>query len=148
MKTAGCILMWIIESSMVNVQSSKLAGAIFKTDLDFENIALKIFQFQAKENIVYKNYIQQLKINPEKINKQSFLKCFKIFYGSIEQYCLLALLPSYLERKDSSLIYMTDELISRTKNPVSGFYLDGFEKLFETIQKLISEKQKFILLGV
>lgn len=184
------------------VQSLKFEENIFNSEIEFEKTALEIFRFQANENAVYKKYIEQLKINPEKINsiseipflpiqffkihdvitppetqypkpetifissgttgnepskhyvtdlkiyEQSFLKCFELFYGNIEEYCLLALLPSYFERKDSSLIYMTDLLIKKTKHKQSGFYLNNFNELFETLQQLEKQKQKTILLGV
>ncbi|HNR19147.1 MAG TPA: acyl transferase [Bacteroidia bacterium] len=80
--------------------------------------------------------------------KKSFLNGFKKFYGAPSDYCILALLPSYLERNNSSLVFMADELIKQSKHPLSGFYLNEFEKLNETIYQLISEKEKFILLGV
>ena len=59
--------------------------------------------------------------------EQSFRKAFSIFYGNIEDYVVLALLPSYLEREDSSLIYMVNDLIEGSKNPESGFYLNNYE---------------------
>ena len=80
--------------------------------------------------------------------EESFRKGFEHFYGNIEDYCLLALLPSYLEREDSSLVYMADDLIKRTKNPDSGFYLHNLKELSEKIKTLSEKNQKFILLGV
>lgn len=80
--------------------------------------------------------------------KKSFLTGFKKFYGAPSDYCILALLPSYLERNNSSLVFMADELIRQSNHPLSGFYLNEFDKLDTTIEKLINLKQKFILLGV
>lgn len=80
--------------------------------------------------------------------KKSFLACFKKFYGEPKEYCILALLPSYLERNNSSLVFMTDKLIRQTNHPLSGFYLNEYEKLNATIEQLIKQNQKFILLGV
>ena len=80
--------------------------------------------------------------------QKSFEKCFELFYGQIEDYVLLALLPSYLERENSSLVYMVNKLIKKTKNPLSGFYLDEWDQLKNTIEKLESKNQKTILLGV
>lgn len=83
-----------------------------------------------------------------KLYEQSFNNCFELFYGDIKEYCFLALLPSYLEREGSSLVYMADSFIRKSNHSLSGFYLDEFEKLKHTIETLINQKQKFILLGV
>lgn len=80
--------------------------------------------------------------------EQSFLNGFKIFYGEPSEFCILALLPSYLERTGSSLIYMARELISRSGHPDSGFYLYEHEKLITVLRKLVKNNQKSILLGV
>lgn len=78
----------------------------------------------------------------------SFIKCFDLFYNSPEKYCILALLPSYLERKNSSLVYMVNQLIQMSKHDSSGFYLNNFSELSETLKKLENKKQSAILLGV
>jgi hypothetical protein len=59
----------------------------------------------------------------------SFLNCFQRFYGNPADYCIIGLLPSYLERQHSSLVYMVDKLIQASGHPQSGFYLNEFEKL-------------------
>ena len=82
------------------------------------------------------------------IYKKSYLKAFEQFYGKIEDYCVLALLPSYMEREGSSLIYMMDDLIKKSKHPKSGFFLKNEEFLIENLQFLIKNKQKTILFGV
>ncbi len=82
------------------------------------------------------------------IYEQSFLKGFNYFYGNIKDYCLLALLPSYLEQKHSSLIYMIDRLIKDTENDESGFYLYTLENLSSKLLKLNNENKKIILFGV
>ncbi|NOU60846.1 acyl transferase [Marinifilum caeruleilacunae] len=82
------------------------------------------------------------------IYEKSFTKGFEDFYGSITDYCVLALLPSYLEREGSSLIYMMEHLIRDSKHPKSGFYLHNHEELIETIADLKQRKQKILLLGV
>ena len=87
-------------------------------------------------------------VNDLKIYHKSFEKGFNKFYGSIKDYAILALLPSYLERENSSLVYMTNQLIYQSKNPLSGFYLDEWDQLVNTLQKLEKEGQKTILLGV
>jgi hypothetical protein len=71
-----------------------------------------------------------------------------LFYGNITDYCILALLPSYLEREGSSLVYMADDLIKKSKHHQSGFYLHNYDELILTLQQLQDKKQKTILLGV
>ena len=78
----------------------------------------------------------------------NFSKIFSLFYNSPSDYTILALLPSYLEREGSSLIYMTDKLIKATQSPGSGFYLDEYKKLFSILEQLKKEKRKTILFGV
>ncbi len=90
-----------------------------------------------------KHYIEDLKGYGA-----SFLSGFEKFYGAIEDYCILALLPSYLEREGSSLIYMVDELIRRSKHASSGFYLNEYEKLHKTLEELESTRTKTLLIGV
>ena len=68
-----------------------------------------------------------------KIYESSYLKGFETFYGDIEDYVVLALLPSYLEREGSSLIYMVEDLIKRSKNTDSGFYLKNTNALRQKI---------------
>ena len=78
----------------------------------------------------------------------SFLKGFKLFYGNPADYCIIGLLPSYLERKHSSLVYMVDKLIKASGHAQSGFYLDDFIKLNEVLQDLEKQKQKVWFIGV
>lgn len=80
--------------------------------------------------------------------EESYLNAFKHFYGNIEDYVVLALLPSYLERDGSSLIYMVNDLIAKSKQPQSGFYLNNLEELAETLKKLEAKQQKTLLIGV
>lgn len=78
----------------------------------------------------------------------SYLQGFHHFYGAIEDYVVLALLPSYLEREGSSLIYMTDDLIQKSKHADSGFYLNDLDALKTTLIRLDSEGKKVLLIGV
>jgi phenylacetate-coenzyme A ligase PaaK-like adenylate-forming protein len=80
--------------------------------------------------------------------EESYRKGFSQFYGNIEDYVVLALLPSYLEREGSSLIYMAEDLIQMTNNPESGFYLHNHEELIEKITRLDNAGQNVILIGV
>lgn len=79
---------------------------------------------------------------------ESFRRGFQKFYGSVEDYAVLALLPSYLEREGSSLIYMVDDLIKKSKNPHSGFYLHDLAALKEKIELIEHQEQKILLIGV
>lgn len=80
--------------------------------------------------------------------ENSYRQAFSQFYGNIEDYVVLALLPSYLEREGSSLIYMVNDLIERTNNPDSGFYLNNYEELISKLTALDQSGQNVILIGV
>ncbi len=84
----------------------------------------------------------------ENVYKQSFMAAFRYFFGDITQYTFLALLPSYLERDGSSLILMAEELIKQSHQPESGFYLNEYQKLGNTLMDLKRQKKPTILLGV
>jgi phenylacetate-coenzyme A ligase PaaK-like adenylate-forming protein len=79
---------------------------------------------------------------------ESFKRGFEMCYGNIAEYALLALLPSYLQKGDSSLVYMTDHLIKASKNSFSGFYLDDYISLSKALNTLKDHRHKTILLGV
>jgi phenylacetate-coenzyme A ligase PaaK-like adenylate-forming protein len=83
-----------------------------------------------------------------KYYEASFSNAFQQFYGDPKNYVFLALLPSYLERGGSSLVYMVDKLISESNNPDSGFYLNNLDALIEKVKSLEAKGQKTILLGV
>ncbi len=83
-----------------------------------------------------------------RIYEESFLKGFGHFYGPVSEYVILALLPSYLEREGSSLIYMADRLIRETSDPRSGFFLYEHDMLFKQLQQLKRQNQKTLLIGV
>ena len=164
----------------------------------FEKIALKIFRFQYENNVVYREFCDFLKTNPQKVKsleqipflpiqffkshnvvsnenpiqitfnssgttgmvtskhlvtdvslyEESYRSGFSQFYGNIEDYVVLALLPSYLEREGSSLIYMVEDLIQLSNNPDSGFYLHNHEELIEKLIALDNTGQNVILIGV
>ncbi|WP_067144821.1 LuxE/PaaK family acyltransferase [Pseudotamlana agarivorans] len=165
---------------------------------DFEDVALQVFNFQFKNNRVYRSFCDLLYIHPSDVTciqqipflpiqffktrdilssqsaiqttftssgttgnetskhhvtdldvyNKSFTKGFEHFYGPIEDYVILGLLPSYLERQGSSLIYMVDAMIKTSKHPESGFYLNNLEELKEALIKLDTEGKKVLLIGV
>ena len=80
--------------------------------------------------------------------EESYRRGFSQFYGNIENYVVLALLPSYLEREGSSLIYMVEDLIQLSNQPESGFYLNNHNELIEKLIELDSQGQNVILIGV
>lgn len=80
--------------------------------------------------------------------ERSFLAGFRHFYGAPEDYVILALLPAYLEREGSSLVYMADRLINESGHPESGYYLYDHDRLFDTLAELRRRGQKTLLLGV
>ncbi|RRA96725.1 LuxE/PaaK family acyltransferase [Paenimyroides viscosum] len=78
----------------------------------------------------------------------SFRSAFSKFYGNIEDYAVLALLPSYLERQGSSLIYMAKDFIEGSNHPDSGFYLHNYEELAKKLIELDNSGQNVLLIGV
>ncbi|MGK0327472.1 MAG: phenylacetate-coenzyme A ligase PaaK-like adenylate-forming protein [Polaribacter sp.] len=83
-----------------------------------------------------------------KLYKESYLKGFAHFYGNIEDYVVLALLPNYLERESSSLVFMVDDFIRKSKNIESGFYLNNIDELAKKLINLDEIGQKVLLMGV
>ena len=82
------------------------------------------------------------------VYEQSYRNAFSEFYGNIEDYVVLALLPSYLERSGSSLIYMVKDLIGLSNNEHSGFYLNNYDELIAKLIELDNAGQNVILIGV
>lgn len=80
--------------------------------------------------------------------EESFRHAFKLFYGDITSYTVLALLPSYLEREGSSLIYMANDLIKQSNNPDSGFFLYDHDKLVHQLKKQQAANKPTLLIGV
>lgn len=165
---------------------------------NFQDIALRLFRFQADNNTVYSEYLKHIGCNVADISTLSqipFLpisffktqsvktgiwqpaatftssgttgmatsthevydldfyihhseRIFKLFFGSPEEYHILALLPSYLERKGSSLIVMADHLIKKSASGHSGFYLHNYEELLAKLDLLREDSRKVLLLGV
>lgn len=181
---------------MTNINSNTVFN--IKSEEEFNEVALDVFEFQFKNNKVYRSFCDLLYKHPSDVKtvkdipflpiqffkshkvlstlesikktftssgttgsinsqhhitnlnvyKQSFTKGFKQFYGNPKDYVILALLPSYLEREGSSLIYMVNNLILQSNHKESGFYLNNLSELYDTLIKLDSEGIKVLLIGV
>ena len=92
---------------------------------------------------VSKHYVTDLNVYDASLDHS-----FRQTYGSIEDYVVLALLPHYLDRTGSSLVYMAQRWINQSKKPESGFYLNNLEELSQVLKNLKKSKQKIILIGV
>lgn len=82
------------------------------------------------------------------VYQRSFNKAFSLFFGDVKNSCILGLLPSYLERSNSSLVYMVDHLIKESGNKNSGFYLYNYSTLLDVIRKMEESGTQTILFGV
>jgi len=80
--------------------------------------------------------------------EESFTSGLKLFYGEISQYCIFALLPSYLERQNSSLVHMVERLMWKSNRAFGGFYLDEMQKLADSIRTATNSGNKVMLFGV
>ena len=118
----------------------------------FKSHSIKTTSFDAEiifessgttQTINSKHHVKDLSLYQE-----SFIKGFEKFYGRIEDWCIVGLLPSYLERKNSSLIAMVDELIKISGHPLSAFYLYEHEKLNNVLHEIENQNQKTLLIGV
>ncbi|SMC98972.1 LuxE/PaaK family acyltransferase [Pedobacter nyackensis] len=120
--------------------------SFFKTHEVLSSLATPeiVFSSSGTTGMVQSRHI----VTDVEVYEESFNKAFELFYGKIENTCLLALLPSYLERDGSSLIYMVDALLKQSKHPDSGYFLHNHSDLYHKLQKLKEAGQKTILIGV
>lgn len=116
--------------SIVSKHNAKEATLVFKSSGTTLNLKSKHFVFQPN---IYHNTI---------------LKGFQPVYGNPQNYCFLALLPSYIQQQDSSLIYMVDFLMKQSNHISNNFYLYDFNKLADALLLLKKAQQKTILIGV
>src|SRR5215203_283880 len=120
--------------------------SFFKTD------EIKTGKFNAE--VIFKSSGTTQTINSQhhvkdaSIYTRSFTSAFEKMYGKLKGWCLLGLLPSYLEKGDSSLVYMVDSFIKQSQHTQSGFYLYDFDRLNETLLSLERSHQKTLLIGV
>ena len=80
--------------------------------------------------------------------EQSFIYCFELFYGNPKQFAIIGLLPGYLEKPNSSLVFMMQKLIELSDCSDSGFYLDDHQKLYKVLKQREGNHKKTLLLGV
>lgn len=80
--------------------------------------------------------------------RRSLVEGFRLFYGEPQKYCFLALLPSYIERGDSSLVYMLKTLMDESGHPDNGFFISNMDKLASTLTRLEKQGQKVFFTGV
>lgn len=117
-------------------KTHKVTTTSFETEMVFESSG-------TTQTLNSKHYVKDISIY-----KESFTNCYRKFYGPPQSKCVLGLLPSYLERKNSSLVLMTEELINASNNNLSGFYLYDYEKLHRTLLHNELLKLPTLLIGV
>jgi phenylacetate-coenzyme A ligase PaaK-like adenylate-forming protein len=142
-----CDLLYVHPSDVKNIEQIPfLPIQFFKTHqvLSSQNPIEQIFSSSGTTgSITSKHYVTDLDVY-----KQSFRKGFHSYYGNIDDYVVLALLPSYLERDGSSLIYMVDDMIKQSNHCESGFYLDDLDALSKTLIELDKSDKNVLLIGV
>ncbi len=117
-------------------KTHRVQSTTFEPQMTFESSG-------TTQTINSKHYVKDITLYTE-----SFLKGFAQFYGDTEDWCIIGLLPSYLERQNSSLVMMVEELIRQSKHNKSGFYLYEYDQLADHLQQLEQQQQKTLLIGV
>jgi len=142
-----CDLLYIHPSSVTKVEEIPFLPIQFFKSREILSSTEKIQETFSSSgttgSITSKHFVTDINLY-----KESYLKGFSHFYGNIEEYAVLALLPNYLERNGSSLVFMVDDLINKSKNPESGFYLNNIEELAKKLTELDKKGQKTLLIGV
>lgn len=142
-----CDLLYVHPSSVSKVEEIPFLPIQFfkrrKVLSSLEEIQETFTSSGTTGSLTSKHYVTDIAVY-----KESYQKGFAHFYGNIEDYVVLALLPNYLERKGSSLVFMVDDLIRKSKNIESGFYLDNIDELSQKLVELDKTGQKTLLIGV
>lgn len=181
--------------------TNDLRNRIFriKSETEFQEIALEIFNYQYNNNLIYRQYIDCLGIQPNDIDsvlkipfmpidffktqkvvtgekpiekvfgssgttrtlfksshfvsdlslyEESLTRAFKLFYGRPEDIVFFALLPSYVERSDSSLVYMVQYLTNCSYNPKSRIDRTDIPAILHDIEEARDKGEKVMLIGV
>ena len=142
-----CNILKIIPSNILKIEqipflpiqffkTKKITTTIFDEEVIFESSG-------TTGSVNSKHYVKDKALYTE-----SYIDGFKKFYGNVDDNCIIGLLPSYLERQHSSLVYMVNDLIKKSKHKNSGFYLYDYEKLKQVLIENENAKQKTILIGV
>jgi len=183
----------------LQAEYKQLQTQIFDSNLNFETKALRLFNYQYRNNSLYQKFCDLLAKEPSQVNnllsipffpisffkkhqiktesewteeviftssgtngktpsrhfirsgsfyKAHSIRLFESMYGDLSDYTILALLPSYLEREGSSLIYMVQAFIEKAGNAESGFFLNDIDHLSSQLQKILGEGKKVLLFGV
>lgn len=82
------------------------------------------------------------------VYSEGFIKTFEMFYGPVTDWCVLGLMLSYAERKNSSLVYMVSGLMEKSNHPLNGFYMHDDVRLAVVLEKLEAMGQKTLLIGL
>lgn len=197
--TVGAYLILNVYRTLILPEITNFKNRLFTlhSTADFTGLALEIFDYQARHNTVYAEYLDALNKRPGDVRglsdipflpisffkshkvitgpeeaelvftssgtggapsrhyvrdpdlyRKTFNSGFRHFYGPVSEYCVLALLPAYLEREGSSLVYMADQMIRDSSDPDSGFYLHDLDALYRLMLKKINSGVKVVLLGV
>ena len=117
-------------------KTKQLMSAGFEPEAVFESSG-------TTQTIQSRHYVKSIDLY-----QQSFFNGFELYCGNPQQFCILGLLPSYLERSHSSLVYMVKRLMDKSAHPANGFYLHEFETLANTLKRLEEKKQPTLLFGV
>jgi phenylacetate-coenzyme A ligase PaaK-like adenylate-forming protein len=117
-------------------KTHRVATTEFESESVFESSG-------TSQTVSSKHYVKDISLY-----EKSFNDAFRLFYADPAEWCIIALLPSYLERNNSSLVMMADKLIQQSLHPQSGFYLNEWGKLQTTLHQLERLKQKTLLIGV
>jgi hypothetical protein len=117
-------------------KTAEIKTTVFEPETIFESSG-------TTQTVNSRHYVKDLRIY-----RHSFLKAWEKFYGPVQDWCVIGLLPAYLERQHSSLVVMVDEMIKLSGHSQSGFYLYEHEKLAQVLQELERQGQKTILIGV
>lgn len=167
-------------------------------DVHFNELCLRVFQYQYEAVDIYRAYCDEIGCRPEEVKglddipflpisffkthrviahglkedevfcssgttgdqtskhyvadiewyHESIRKGFEYFYGDPKAFCFLALLPSYLERKGASLVYMVDRLMHHSAHKENDYFIQGFDRLYDRLNYLLDKQQPVILVGV
>lgn len=151
------------QNNKIYQQYIDILGINPKDIIHYKNIPFLPIQFFKSQDIIVEGLIPEVTFSSSgttgmitskhlvaksSLYIESFRNAFEEFYGDVKDIAILALLPSYLERSGSSLIYMVDDLINRSEKAESGYFLYNHDDLFNRLTELRNSKTKTVLFGV